>query len=122
MRRLLWSAASLFRRSAVQSAAIPHRGCSPAPARSRPGARGTGCLHAEGFRFDWNRIESLLRGGNLYLSLQDAIALALENNLDVELQRFGPRFVETDLLRSKGGGALRGIPLTASEPPPGLGG
>src|SRR5262249_41237581 len=71
---------------------------------------------------DSNRIESLLRGGNLYLSLQDAIALALENNLDVELQRFGPRFAETDLLRSKGGAALRGIPLTATEPPPGLGG
>ena len=31
---------------------------------------------------DSNRIENLLRGGNLYLSLQDAIALALENNLD----------------------------------------
>src|SRR5437016_710130 len=71
---------------------------------------------------DSNRIENLLRGGNLYLSLQDAIALSLENNLDVELQRFGPRFADTDLLRSKGGGTLRGIPLTVSEPPPGLGG
>src|SRR5271157_3217339 len=32
------------------------------------------------------RIESLLRGGNLYLSLQDAMALALENNIDLEIQ------------------------------------
>ena len=36
------------------------------------------------------RIESLLRAGRLYLSLQDAVALALENNLDIELQRYGP--------------------------------
>ncbi len=71
---------------------------------------------------DSNRIENLLRGGNLYLSLQDAIALALENNLDVELQRYGPRFANTDLQRSEGGGTLRGIPLTATELPPGLGG
>jgi len=71
---------------------------------------------------DSNRIENLLRGGNLYLSLQDAIALALENNLDVELQRFGPRFADTDLLRSRGGGSLRGVPLAATDPPPGLGG
>src|SRR5437868_4386036 len=49
---------------------------------------------------DSNRLENLLRGGNLYLSLQDAIALALENNLDVELQRYGPRFANTDLQRS----------------------
>jgi len=33
------------------------------------------------------RLESLIRAGNLYLSLQDAIALVLENNLDVEIQR-----------------------------------
>src|SRR4051812_2294753 len=32
-----------------------------------------------------NRIDQLMRAGRLYLSLQDAIALALENNLDVEL-------------------------------------
>src|SRR4051794_11717575 len=36
---------------------------------------------------DSTRIESLLRAGNLYLSLQDAIALALENNLDIAIQR-----------------------------------
>ena len=36
-------------------------------------------------------MEALLRAGRLYLSLQDAVALALENNLDIELQRYGPR-------------------------------
>jgi len=35
-----------------------------------------------------SRIDALLRAGNLYLSLSDAIALALENNLDVEIQRY----------------------------------
>src|SRR5579863_323270 len=36
-----------------------------------------------------NRLEELLRAGKLYLSLQDAIALALENNLDIAVQRYG---------------------------------
>ena len=34
------------------------------------------------------RIHELMRAGNLYLSLQDALALAIENNLDIELQRY----------------------------------
>ena len=54
-----------------------------------------------------NRIYSLIRGGQLYLTLQDAIALALENSLDVELQRFGLRIAESDLLRARGGGQPR---------------
>lgn len=36
------------------------------------------------------RLDALIRAGSLYLSLQDAIALALENNLDIEVQRYGP--------------------------------
>ena len=36
------------------------------------------------------RLEQLVRGGNLYLSAQDVIALALENNLDIAIQRYGP--------------------------------
>ncbi len=68
------------------------------------------------------RLGSLLRGGMLYLSLEDAIALALENNLDVELQRYSPDIAESDLLRAKGGGLLRGVPLTVNEIPPGVGG
>ena len=54
------------------------------------------------------RLEKLLRAGKLYLSLQDVIALALENNLDVELQRYTPRIAETDLLRAQSGSAIRG--------------
>lgn len=56
-----------------------------------------------------NRLESLLRGGDLYLSLQDAIALALENNLDIELQRYSPLISEAGLLRARAGGLLRGV-------------
>ncbi len=36
------------------------------------------------------RLESLVRGGNLYLTAQDVIALTLENNLDIAIQRYGP--------------------------------
>src|SRR5947209_8972026 len=50
------------------------------------------------------RLESLMRGGNLYLSLQDTIALALENNLDLELQRYTPQIADTNLLRAEAGG------------------
>ncbi|MEX2264610.1 MAG: TolC family protein [Bryobacteraceae bacterium] len=56
-----------------------------------------------------SRLESLLRAGKLYLSVQDTIALALENNLDVEIQRYGPRIAEADILRAKAGGLLRGV-------------
>src|ERR1700751_5757829 len=37
-----------------------------------------------------NRLSALIRGGNLYLSAEDVIALGLENNLDIEIQRYGP--------------------------------
>jgi outer membrane protein TolC len=50
------------------------------------------------------RLESLIRAGNLYLSLQDTIALALENNLDIELQRYTPQIADTNLLRAQAGG------------------
>ena len=69
-----------------------------------------------------SRIDDLLRAGQLYLSLQDAIALALENNLDVELQRLSPAIANTDVLRARGGGLLRGIPLFSTQPPAGIGG
>jgi outer membrane protein len=68
------------------------------------------------------RIDSLMRGGQFYLSLQDAIALTIENNLDIELQRFGPRIADSDVLRAQGGGILRGVPLAIRELPQGIGG
>jgi outer membrane protein TolC len=68
------------------------------------------------------RIDSLMRAGQIYLSLPDAIALALENNLDIELQRTLPRIAGTDVLRASGGGQLRGLSLLINQPPPGIGG
>ncbi len=62
-------------------------------------------------------LSALARGNLVYLSLQDAIALAIENNLDVELQRVGPAIAETDLKRALAGAALRGVPMTAREGP-----
>ncbi len=55
------------------------------------------------------RLESLVRGGNLYLSAQDVIALALENNLDIAIQRYGPFLAREVQRRAEGGNILRGI-------------
>lgn len=57
-----------------------------------------------------SRLESLMRGGKLYLSLSDAIALAIENNLDVEVERYVFPLAEADLLRAKAGASTIGIP------------
>ncbi len=71
---------------------------------------------------DSPRITSLIRAGNLYISLQDAIALAIENNLDVQWDRLNTPISQSDTLRAKGGGTLRGISTTVSEVPEGIGG
>jgi len=68
------------------------------------------------------RIRQLLRAGNIYLSLSDAIALAIENNLDIELQRYDQPMANSELLRAKGGGLLRGLTYTLAEAPVGVGG
>jgi outer membrane protein TolC len=68
------------------------------------------------------RIRELLRAGSLYLSLEDALALAIENNLDVELQRFTLPQADSELLRAQGGGAVRGLGYTLAEVPAGVGG
>jgi outer membrane protein len=57
-----------------------------------------------------SRLDSLVRAGTLYLSLSDAIALALENNLDIEIERYEFSLAEADLLRAKSGAAIQGIP------------
>src|ERR1700736_3426288 len=53
------------------------------------------------------RLESLVRGGNLYLSVQDVIALAIENNIDIAVQRYSPFLAREVLRRAEGGGLLR---------------
>ena len=53
------------------------------------------------------RLDALMRAGNLYLSAEDVIALALENNLDIAIQRYGPFLAREVLRRAQGGGFLR---------------
>jgi outer membrane protein len=55
------------------------------------------------------RLESLVRSGNLYLSVQDVIALVLENNLDIAVQRYSPFLAREVLRRTEGGGFLRQV-------------
>jgi len=68
------------------------------------------------------RIRQLLRSGNIYLSLSDAIALAIENNLDIQLERYTLPAADADLLRAKGGGLVRGLTYDVFEVPVGVGG
>ncbi len=63
------------------------------------------------------RLETLLRGGNLYLAVPDVIALTLENNLDIAVQRYGPLLAREVLRRAEGGGALRNTSQPISPGP-----
>lgn len=56
-----------------------------------------------------DHLHSLIRAGRLYLTVQDAIALAIENNLDLEVDRYGPLSSVWALQRNQGGGPLRGV-------------
>ena len=62
-----------------------------------------------------SRLFTLMRAGNLYLSVQDAIALAIENNLNLEIDRYGPWLADSALERSKAGGPNRGVPSGSSQ-------
>jgi outer membrane protein len=64
-----------------------------------------------------SRLESLIRAGNLYLSAQDVIALTLENNLDIEIQRYGPLLTKEVTRRTQGGGLLRSVGVGLSAGP-----
>jgi len=61
------------------------------------------------------RLGGLVRAGMLYLTAQDAIALALENNIDIEVSRYNPFISQWQLERSQAGGALPGVPSGASQ-------
>ena len=54
------------------------------------------------------RLQDLIRDGKLVLTIDDAIALAIENNLAVAVARYDLPIAQADYLRTKGGGALRG--------------
>jgi outer membrane protein len=61
------------------------------------------------------RLQELVRAGTLYLTAQDAIALALENNIDIEVSRYNPFIAAWQLERAEAGGALPGVPSSASQ-------
>ena len=71
-----------------------------------------------------SRLDRLIRDGKLYLSLQDAIALALENNLDLAIARYNIPIADTDILRTKAGGSFRGVNtgIVGGTPGGGVGG
>jgi outer membrane protein TolC len=67
------------------------------------------------------RIDSLLHDGKLYLSLNDAIALALENNLDIAIARYNLNIADTDVLRAQAGAQILGVPVGIVQNTPGGG-
>jgi outer membrane protein len=56
-----------------------------------------------------SKMSSLLRDGKIYLSLADAVTLALENNYDIAISRINLDIADTDLLRARAGSTLRGV-------------
>jgi outer membrane protein len=65
--------------------------------------------------YNSDRLHSLMRAGNLYLTVQDAIALAVENNLNLEVDRYGPLLADIALERARAGGPLRGVPSASQQ-------
>ena len=55
------------------------------------------------------RLENLIRDGKLYISMRDAIALAIENNLDLAYFRYNFPIAQTDYARTKAGGSVNGV-------------
>src|SRR5438132_5250882 len=50
------------------------------------------------------RIDQLIHDGKLELSMQEAVELALENSMDIVVQRYNPWFADTGILKAKAGG------------------
>jgi outer membrane protein TolC len=61
------------------------------------------------------RLHTLLRAGKLYLTVPDAIALAIENNLGLEIDRYGPLLAQSALERAQAGGPIRGVPSASAQ-------
>jgi len=61
------------------------------------------------------RLGELIKGGNLYLTAHDAVLLALENNIDIEVARYNPIMLEWRLERNEAGGTLPGVPSNSSQ-------
>ena len=61
------------------------------------------------------RLRSLVRAGKLYLTAHQAIELALENNIDIEISRYAPLVSAWQVERQQAGGLLPGVPSGASQ-------
>src|SRR6201998_2036363 len=68
-----------------------------------------------------SHIDQLMHEGKLYLSLNDAVALALENNLDLAIARYNLNIADTDVLRAKAGASILGINAGVVQNTPGGG-
>ena len=68
-----------------------------------------------------SRIDQLMQGGKLMLSLDDAIALSLENNLDIAIARYNLPIADTDILRAKAGASTLGVNTGLVQGTPGGG-
>jgi outer membrane protein TolC len=66
-------------------------------------------------------LNQLIRDGTLYLSLKDAIRLALENNLDIAIARYNLPIADMDILRTRAGGVFRGVNAGVVQGTPGGG-
>jgi outer membrane protein len=67
------------------------------------------------------RIDQLMVNGKLMLSMNDAIALALENNLDIAISRYNLNIADTDVLRTKAGASVLGVNTGVVQGTPGGG-
>lgn len=67
------------------------------------------------------RLDSLMRDGKIYLSIDDAIALTLENNLDLDIARYNLNIAEADLLRARSGASILGVNTGIVQNTPGGG-
>jgi len=65
------------------------------------------------------RIDQLVVNGEIHLSLNDALALALENNLDLVIARYNLAIADTDVMRSKAGSSVRGVATGLVQGTPG---
>ncbi len=67
------------------------------------------------------RIDQLMHDGKLYISMDDAVALALENNLDIAIARYNLNIADTDVWRAKAGASILGVNSGVVQNTPGGG-
>lgn len=68
-----------------------------------------------------SRIDSVMHDGKIYLSIDDAVALALENNLDIYIARYNLNIADTDYLRARSGANILGVNAGVVQNTPGGG-